>query len=280
MFTFPSSDGLEIHVHEWQPSGKARGVVQLAHGMGEHAARYAHLAELLIEHGYAVYGNDHRGHGLTMKGEPGHLGENGWNLLVSDMIALTRLLRDRHPGLPVILVAHSMGSFAAQQYILDHADLLAGVALSGTTATDKLIELSMAADGDLLAFYNAGFQPNRTDADWLSRDESQVDAYIADPLCGFSVDDQAAMEMIAAVPRLMAPLTVPTSLPLYVAVGDRDPINGGLAYSDLLIERYRAAGLTDITYQTYPGARHEILNETNRQEVEADLLAWLTRVTG
>ncbi|MET9951887.1 alpha/beta hydrolase [Streptomyces sp. NPDC006339] len=292
MFTFTSQDGVEIHVHVWQPAGPARGVVQIAHGMGEHAGRYAPLAEHLTGRGYAVYAGDHRGHGLSMHAGPGVLGDDGWNLLVADIAALTRIARERHPGLPVILLGHSMGSFAVQQYLLDHAALVDGVALSGTTAVDRLVvALVEAAEqaarqggtgggGGVFDAFNAAFAPARTDADWLSRDEEQVDRYLADPLCGFAADDRGMADMGAAAGRLAAPEGIPAGLPLYVMVGDRDPLNARLALSDLLVSRYREAGLTDVTYRAYEGARHEVLNETNRDEVVADLTAWIERITG
>ncbi|MFI9293671.1 alpha/beta fold hydrolase [Streptomyces gardneri] len=290
MFTFTSRDGIAIHVHTWLPEGDARGVVQIAHGMGEHAARYAPLAEHLTGLGFVVYAGDHRGHGLSMHAGAGHFGENGWNLLVEDIAALTRIARDRHPGVPVILLGHSMGSFAAQQYLLDHAALVDGVALSGTTAVDGLLTgLAEAArqaaeagvvGGGVFDAFNAGFAPNRTEADWLSRDEKQVDAYLADPLCGFAADDRGMADMGAAAGRLAAPEGIPAGLPVYVLVGDHDPLNARLALSDLLVARYREAGLTDLTYRSYEGARHEVLNETNRDEVVADLTAWIERVAG
>ncbi|WP_018657786.1 alpha/beta hydrolase [Actinomadura flavalba] len=284
MFTFTSTDGVEVHVHVWEPSGEPRGIVQIAHGMGEHAARYAHLAGTLNDHGYVVYASDHRGHGRTMKGDPGTLGVGGWDLLVADMVALSELARERHPGLPLVLVAHSLGSFAAQQYVLDHADLLAGLVLSGTTAVDGLLAQFVASltenpDADVLALFNEPFVPARTEADWLSRDEAQVDAYVADPWCGFSLDDQAMGELFTAAPRLADPSPVPADLPVYVVVGTADPLNANLTLSDLLVQRYRDAGLTDVTYTTYKEARHEVFNETNRDEVESDLLTWITRVT-
>ncbi|MFB6841831.1 alpha/beta fold hydrolase [Streptomyces sp. NPDC056361] len=293
MFTFTSQDGVVLHVHTWLPEGEARGVVQIAHGMGEHAARYAPLAGHLAGLGFAVYAADHRGHGLSMHAGPGHFGENGWNLLVEDVAALTRIARERHPGAPVVLVGHSMGSFAAQQYLLDHASLVDGVALSGTTALDGLLAgLADAArraaeegveggeGAGVFDAFNAAFAPHRTEADWLSRDERQVDAYLADPLCGFGADDRGMADMGAAAARLAAPHGIPADLPVCVLVGDQDPLNTRLTLSDLLVSRYRQAGLTDLTYRAYEGARHEILNETNRDEVVADLTAWIERVTG
>lgn len=277
MFTFPSSDGTTIHVRSWLPA-EPRGVVQIAHGMGEHSERYGHLAERLVEHGYAVYADDHRGHGHSMGEVPGDLGPDGWNLLVADEVALTHLLRERHPGLPITLFGHSLGSFAVQQYLLDHSALVDEAVLCGSTAVDGLFAAIATAGGDLTAFFNAEFQPTRTEADWISRDESQVDAYIADPWCGFAIDE-ANMGLLAATAqtRLADPGTVRADLPIYVMVGDKDPLNAGLRLSDLLVQRYRDAGLTDITYRTYPQARHEVLNEINRDEVEAELLAWVTR---
>nr|WP_026341689.1 alpha/beta fold hydrolase [Actinomadura atramentaria] len=282
MFTFTSDDGLTVHVGAWPAPGAPRGVVQIAHGMGEHGARYGRFARTLNGRGYAVYAADHRGHGRTAKEGPGTLGDDGWNRLVGDQVRLTELLRARHPGVPVVLVGHSMGSFAAQQYVLDHADLVDGLVLTGTTALDALLAAAEAAGGsdDRFAAFNAAFEPARTPFDWLSRDEAEVDAYLADPFCGFALDPRGMRDLDASAPRLADATGVPADLPLYVAVGDRDPLNGGLALSDLLVRRYREAGLTDVTYRAYAGARHEILNETNRDEVESDLVAWIDRVTG
>ncbi|SDC91245.1 alpha/beta hydrolase [Actinokineospora iranica] len=281
MSPFTSADGLPLHLAEWPSRGEPRGVVQIAHGMGEHSARYGRVAEHLAGLGYAVYANDHRGHGRSMAGAPGHLGAHGWTRLVADLAALARRLRDRHPGLPLVLFGHSMGSFALQHGLVEYPGLADAVVLSGATALDQLVSAPVDPDsGGLFAAFNAAFAPNRTDFDWLSRDESEVDAYIADPLCGFALDEAGMAELNAAAPRMAEPPAAAPTLPVYVMVGDRDPLNGGLALSDLLVRRYQAAGLTDVTYRTYPGARHELLNETNRDEVTADLTAWLTRVTG
>ncbi|MFC0042284.1 alpha/beta hydrolase [Actinomadura rayongensis] len=285
MFTFPSTDGVEIHVSVWEPDGEARGIVQIAHGVGEHAERYAHFAETLTAHGYVVYANDHRGHGRTLKGAPGDLGDDGWNLLVADMAALSEKAKERHPGRPLVLLGHSLGSFAAQQYVLDQADLLAGLILSGTTAVDGLLERMLAVlaedpEADPMAAFNRPFEPGRTGFEWLSRDEAQVDAYVADPLCGFGLDDRATGDLFTAAVRLAEPAGIPADLPVYIVVGTEDPLNVGLELSDRLVERYRNAGLTDVTYRKYQDARHEVLNELNRDEVERDLVTWIDRVTG
>lgn len=279
MFTFAGADGLWLHVHEWGHEREPRGVVLLSHGMGEHGGLYAGLAVTLIRHGYLVYAPDHRGHGRSMKGGPGHLGRDGWNLLVADLRLLAEHLRTRHPHVPIVLVGHSMGSYAVQQFLLDDGDLPAAAALIGTTALDGLIARLERAP-DRIGFYNAGFQPARTPYDWITRDETFIDAFTTDPLCAFPLDGDGLRNMYAAAPRLAVPATVPSRLPLHVMVGERDPLNAGLVLSDLLVRRYRNAGLTDITYRTYPDARHHLLNELNGDEVTADLVAWIERVTG
>jgi alpha-beta hydrolase superfamily lysophospholipase len=254
VFTFASSaDGMTIHVHQWAPSAAPRGVVQLAHGMGEHAARYAHLAETLARAGFAVYANDHRGHGHSIDGTPGDLGPGGWNGLVSDMVQLSGILTERHPRLPLVLVGHSLGSFASQQYILSHSAGLAGVALSGTTALDALLAHMSGDDsgGSVLAAFNKPFEPARTDFDWLSRDEAQVDAYIADAWCGFDLAPQALGELFDAAAGWADSSAVQAGLPVYIFVGEHDPINGGLAFSDVLAERYRRSGQA-VTLQDLP----------------------------
>ncbi|WP_458246997.1 alpha/beta fold hydrolase [Streptomyces sp. MAI_2237] len=278
MFTLESSDGIRIHVRTWLPDDIPRAVVQIAHGMGEHAGRYESLAKTLTEQGFAVYANDHRGHGLTRHAAPGHLGEDGWNRLVGDLVTLSEHIREvLHPGLPLVLLGHSLGSFASQQYVLRHAHLIDGLVLAGTTAVDRMLaaQSSVSPDVDPLRALNASFEPSRTPFDWLSRDPAAVDAYLADALCGFSLDGQAMGEVAVAAASLADPQGIPHDLPICVLVGDHDPLNAELALSDLLVERYRQAGVRNLTYRIYPGARHELFNETNRDEVAADLLDWM-----
>ena len=186
-FAFKSDDGLEIAYYRWRAPRKPVGIVQIAHGMGEHSWRYDHVAAALNDAGYHVFANDHRGHGRSAPSREslGDFGAGGWNALVADMVMLTRLARTREGRLPVVLLGHSMGSFAAQQYVLDNSDAIAGLVLSGSAAVDKL-NIDPSREADLTAF-NAAFEPARTQHDWLSRDPAAVDAYEADPLCGFGV---------------------------------------------------------------------------------------------
>ena len=285
-FTCRSPDGTQLVGYRWavDEGQSIAGAVVLVHGMGEHLRRYDHVADALASQGFVVYGHDHRGHGASLAAtdEPGQLGPNGWSALVDDLNLPIARAKSDQPGLPVLLVAHSMGSFATQQFLLDHGTDVDAVALTGTAALDLLEPaLDLSSDLDLSAF-NAAFQPARTDFDWLSRDESVVDAYLADPLCGFGIDATSAKEMFAGARRLADPAEVarmPHYLPLYVAVGSKDPVNAELTLMWALVDRYRAAGLDDVTVRVYDDGRHEILNEINRAEVIDDLLEWLQRVS-
>jgi alpha-beta hydrolase superfamily lysophospholipase len=282
-FTYQARDGVEIVGYRWDPAGQPRGAVQLTHGMGEHVQRYDALARALTGRGLVVYGQDHRGHGATARSEEdlGQLGPDGWTQLVDDVDLLVSRIHDEQPRLRLALLGHSMGSFAVQQYLLDHSDRVDAVVLTGTTALDQLepaLDLDKPID---LAAFNAAFAPARTEFDWLSRDEAIVDAYIADPRCGFGIDADAGKDMFAGARRMADPgqvAAVRPDLPLYIAAGELDPVNANLALLNVLVDRYRAAGLTNVTVRTYPGARHEILNETNRDEVVAGILDWLDQV--
>jgi len=286
-FSYTSADGTKIAAYRWDPAGEPRAAVQLTHGMGEHARRYEHVAQALNEAGFVVYAQDHRGHGASARGQGadpsalGDLGESGWPGLVDDIGLLSAHIRAEHPGLPLILLGHSMGSFAVQQYLFDHSADADGVVLTGTAAID-LLEGALDLDQPIdLSAFNAPFAPARTDYDWLSRDNAIVDAYVADSRCGFGIDAASGKAMFVGARRGADPdqvAAIRPDLPLYIAVGEADPVNGGLALLTPLADRYRAAGLTDVTVRTYPDARHEILNETNRGEITAELITWINRV--
>ena len=285
-FTFAGRDGTAVTAYRWLPDGPpgapVRGIVALTHGMGEHALRYVALADTLTARGFAVYAQDHRGHGATAGGPDGYgaLGDDGWEQLVEDVGLLSDLARAEHPGAGLVLLGHSMGSFAVQQHLVRDATPPDAVVLSGTAVLD-LMEAGMDLSGPMdLSSFNAAFEP-RTGFEWLSRDPAQVDAYVADARCGFGLDTPGTQAMFAGARPLASPGTlhrIPGGLPVYVVVGDEDPVNAGLTLVRPLTERYAAAGLTDVTLRVWPGARHEVFNETNRDEIVADLLAWLDRV--
>src|SRR5579859_4406344 len=286
-FGYTSADGTKIVAYRWDPAGPPRGAVQVTHGMGEHALRYEHVARALNDAGFVVYAQDHRGHGASARGQGagpaalGDLGQDSWAGLVDDIGLLSGYIRAENPGLPLILLGHSMGSFAVQQYLFDHSADADGVVLTGTAAID-LLEGALDLDQPIdLSAFNAPFAPARTDYDWLSRDDAIVDAYVADSRCGFGIDAASGKAMFVGARRGADPdqvAAIRSDLPLYIAVGEADPVNGGLALLTPLADRYRAAGLTDVTVRTYPDARHEILNETNRAEITAELITWINRV--
>ncbi len=272
-FTSPV-DGLELACYAWDVD-EPRAVVQVAHGLAEHSARYDRFARALNDAGYAVRATDHRGHGASIAGTPGDFGAAGFAGLIADVAAYGASLRDDGP---LFLFAHSMGSFAAQSVLLTHSHQYAGVVLSGSTALDLLAAgLAQAEEPAGLEAFNAGFE-HRTGYEWLSRDEAEVDRYVADPLCGFDLPDATVPALFGAAGTLADPTSLASirpDLPLLVASGTDDPLAGGGQLVEVLAQRYRDAGLVDVTVRLYDGARHEILNETNRDQVTADVVAWL-----
>jgi len=275
------ADGLKLCGFAWTPEKPPKAAVQIAHGLAEHSERYARFAEALTEAEFAVYAHDHRGHGRSIAagGVPGDAGEPGWGGLVADVAQHHKRICNAHPSLPIFIIGHSMGSFAVQRFLFDHSQTIAGAILSGSTDIAVVAQM-IAAGGEVpsLTSYNAAFEPARTPFDWLSRDEAEVDAYIIDPLCGFDAPESFAMSMMQGAGELGNTHqlnAIHNDLPLLVIAGDADPLNAGLMMLNSLVGKYEAAGLTSVETKYYKGARHEILNETNRDEVTADILEWL-----
>jgi alpha-beta hydrolase superfamily lysophospholipase len=296
--TVTASDGTALHTHRWLPEGPPKAVVQIAHGMAEHSARYARLAEALTAAGYAVYAHDHRGHGGTAsKADHGYFADHdGWDTVVADLRAVTGFAQEENPGLPVFLLGHSMGSFLSRAYVIEDSRELAGLVLSGTSGDPGLLrKVGVVIAGtearlrgrrhvspllDKLTFgqYNAAFKPNRTDFDWLSRDEAEVDLYVADEQCGNTFTSGFFADLAGGVGvindrRQVA--RVRRDLPILLVAGDADPVGDGGKGVRAVAEQYESVGVADVTCTLYPGARHEIFNETNRDEVTADVIAWL-----
>jgi len=300
--------GTRLHVRRWAADSPPRAVVQIAHGMAEHAGRYARLAGVLVGAGYSVWAHDHRGHGGTActADDLGYFAaEDGFDHLVADLLAVrSELGRPGHDGdgRPVALFAHSMGSFVAQSALALHppsrwdAVILAGSdtpAGKGLGAFTRVARLERARTGprgrsallDRLAFgpYNAAFRPTRTGSDWLSRDTDQVDAFLADPRTGFRFTNQAWLDFMggrARVARSGFAAVSPPDLPVLLLGGDRDPVGRNGRGVAALGADLRRAGLRNVTVRLYPGARHELVNETNRADVDADILAFLGRALG
>jgi alpha-beta hydrolase superfamily lysophospholipase len=301
-FTFKTDDGIQIFTYRWTPQTSAvRGVVQIAHGMAEHAARYERFAEALTRAGYAVYANDHRGHGKTA-GSLELVGyfadEDGWEKVVRDLHTLTSILKMEMPGKPVFLFGHSMGSFLARHYAMLYGSEISGLVLSGTGGDPGLLgkigRLIAKMDAKLhgrkaksdimnkLSFgsFNNAFKPNRTEYDWLSRDNAEVDKYIHDPWCGAVFSAGFFCDMlggIVLINRKENIARIPKNLPIYIFSGAKDPVGGNTRGVLQVYHALKSAGVQDVTLKFYAEGRHEMLNEINRQEVFADVLAWLEK---
>ena len=297
-FSFRASDEVAVHVHQWRGNPPARAVLMLIHGMSEHAGRYAEFGEALAARGIDLYAPDLRGHGVTgtRQGVLGHFAaHNGWHRVLADLRELEQLIRERHPNTPLLLFGHSMGSYLAQAYLMHHGDGFAGAVLSGSNYQpvalyrlgQQVARLECWRQGptgrsavlEALTFgsFNRAFRPARTHHDWLSRDPAEVDAYLADPLCGIRCTNQLWVDLFGGLQEItpVANLArIPHDLPLLVIGGERDPVSAGRRQLDLA-DALRRAGLLQINTQLYPDARHELLHETHRAEVIAYLLDWL-----
>ena len=297
-YTFTSANGsTPIHVREWVPDCDINAVVQISHGICEYAAPFACY---LASKGFVVVANDHLGHGQSVLSEEdlGYFGPLGsWETVVADIEQLRRLTAEKWPESPYFLLGHSMGSFLARTWLIRHPEVeLAGVILSGTgqPAAPVLAAGRMLCDADVLkngprhrsldiygmAFgsYNKKIEPRRSPYDWLTRDEAVVDAYAADPLCTFTPTSSLFREMLSGLATVGSSREISQmskDIPIILMSGDADPVGGWGVQVAKVYSLLVRAGCRDVAYKFYPGARHEILNETNRAEVYKDILDWL-----
>ena len=299
-FTFESSTGKNIiHARKCVPEGPVRGVVQIAHGIAEHIGRYEQFMAFLAQNGIVAVANDHLGHGSSFRDdtEKGLFAlENGWTYAVDDMAKLHDLMQKEYPGVPYILFGHSMGSFLTRTFIIRYPEKYDLVILSGTGHQGKALVLGgcLMADvlcktkganawGDTLnnvAFgsYCKRIENPRTPCDWLSRDEAVVDRYVADENCGFVCKNGLYRDMMHGIRFIMDTKNVARmekTKPVYFMSGKEDPVGD---YGEGVERAYKAfcdAGCTDVMLKLYPGGRHEMLNEINKDEVYHDILNWI-----
>ena len=300
-FTLPSTaQGRTLHAFYCEPDGPVRAVVQLSHGMVEFIDRYKPLAESLAARGIAVTGNDHLGHGgsIRTKADYGYFAQpDGNRALLDDLHRMTEFAKQRWPGVPYFLLGHSMGSFYARQYLCEWGSELEGAIILGTGFQSKaLVQLakgvcrvqaalfgwqhrSKLVEWLSFAGYNNGLE-GRTTHDWLNRDAAEVDKYLADERCTFTFTVNAYYSMFSGILRLHDPAfvaQVPKDLPLLFLAGDADPVGERGKGVERAVQSLRDAGVRNIEVKFYPGARHELLVETNRQEVFADIAGWIEK---
>lgn len=298
-FKFLSEDGLELNAKKWLPENKPGAVLQIAHGMAEHVERYNEFANFLNSNDIAVYANDHRGHGKNS--EPKKLGyfadKDGWKLVLSDTVKLTETIKKEHPDSPIFLLGHSMGSMLTRTYLIKHNDnFLSGVIISGTSGKNGFIVTagkitaklqgvfkpkwyrSKLLTGMSFKGYNDPFKPTKTPYDWLSRDEERNQNYMEDKFCGFVCSNSFFVDMLTMLGIVNNKKNIETSpknIPMFFLSGTMDPVGDfGKEVTDVY-NKYKNAGVKDIKLKLYDGGRHEMLNETNRNEVFKDVLEWL-----
>ena len=300
-FTFLSSDGkTRLHGIAWIPEDVTPvAVLQIVHGVAEYVGRYDDFARFLNRRGIIVVGHDHLGHGLSLPegGTPVYFGDgNTWSTPVDDIYVLHTKLKEQYPHLPLLLMGHSMGSFLSRTYLIRYpgtvkaailmgtgwqsaAALTGGLALAGmlkrrnaAATNDTVTELAFGA-------YNKTFKPNRTDYDWLSADEENVDAYMADPLCGQDATVGLFYEMLSGIrfnQRRGNLERMDKTMPILLISGEDDPVGGMGAGVRQTYAEFKRAGITDCTLKLYPGLRHELLNEkAHRDEIYQDIWSWM-----
>ncbi len=300
---FKTRDDRDIYVYSFENvEGEAKGVVQIAHGMSEHIARYEYVAKKLNQAGYLVYGNDHRGHGksVTSKEELGILAdENGFEKMAEDMFTLTKKIKEKHPNLPLFLLGHSMGSFLSQRYIMLYGNEINGVILSGSNGKNPALLMWVAKkvsssevkklgrnvrsekmNNMMFGSFNKSFKPNRTEFDWLSTVDSEVDKYIADDYCGFLFSAGAYKDLVDGISLISKSEEinkVPKNLPIFIISGTKDPVGNFGKGLQKLKNTYKSHGLKNVEMKLYDGDRHEILNEKDRDLVIKDIIEFIEK---
>ena len=272
-FTFEDADGVRVSYYGWT-TGRPKALVQVLHGLGEYAGRYEELAQELVNAGYSVYADDHRGHGQTglaqWDGDTtklGKLGPGGQHATIRAIHQLTGILGAEHPGVPVVLLGHSWGSLLGQILINKHAEDYDGLVLTGTA-----YRLPGYMNGGALNKRHAHL--GTTGFEWLSRDTEVARRFQEDPLC-FDANARKLFGYKEALRLIGLPKRLKKDLPILIAIGSEDSLGGEASVRRLAASYVKRARASDVTAIIYPDARHEIFNETNRDEVFSDLIEWL-----
>ena len=299
------SDGNKNVFHSWIPEKEIKGCILVSHGMCEHALRYAELAKFMNEEGFALFAEDHRGHGETAKLQKenggvglGYLAEkNGFFRVTDDILEEAKLVKKRNPEKKLFLLGHSFGSFIAQNFMEKYPAAVDGVILCGSKGPSKIIGFGKFVSSTVcalggskkpsnlmtkmsFAFYNKTYPCVRTKSDWLTRDADYVDSYLKDPLCNFKCTGsffKDLMQGLGTIHKKKNLKAIPKKLPVFLIVGDDDPVGGYSKSVKKLHEIYIKNGMSDTELKIYPKARHELFHETNRDEVMKDTLSWLKK---
>lgn len=300
-FTFKGEEDIDIYVYKYEPIEKENinGIVQISHGMSEEAGRYKRFANYLTDNGYIVYINDHRGHGKSAENinRIGILAQkDGIHCIVKDLNKLTKIIKTENNGLPIFLFSHSMGSFAAQKYIIDYSEDIDGVILSGTNGLHGIeVDLGFLVAKvmskiqgrekkayliDKLAFggFNKKFKPNKSEFDWLSRDFKEVEKYIENEYCGVVFSNgyfYDLFKLFKEIRNINNLKKINSKLPIYIFAGDKDPVGKFGKGVTKLYENYKKVGIENVEFKLYSGGRHEMLNEINKDEVINDTINWI-----
>lgn len=299
---FDSCGKGKIHYCKWMPEGQPKAVLQILHGIAEHVERYDDFANYLTSRGYAVVAEDHMGHG-------GSIGENtvrgyfygGWFAAVDDSMRLMKDTMAEYPDVPYILFGHSMGSFMARTILAKYPDsgisaaIICGTGWQPTFALPALAKVIAAMgkkageeapneqlDKMIFGGYTKGIENVRTPKDWLTRDSKIVDAYIADPLCGFVASSGLLRDMMLGIHYIQQPKHIHNMkkhLPVFFIAGDKDPVGANGKGVKQAAQAFKKAGMVNVALKLYPDCRHEILNELNKQEVYEDITGWIAKVT-
>jgi alpha-beta hydrolase superfamily lysophospholipase len=297
-FSIEGIDNKKIFIRVWDDISNIKGAIQIIHGMAEHSGRYDEFARFLNVNGYIVYADDHRGHGKTekTKEELGYLGEDGFNKIVEDENIITNFIKNQYKDIPVHIFAHSFGSFIGQEYITRYSKNINGIILSGSAMQIGLDvklgavltkfqrsfidEKRQAKIIDRLSFgsFNKKVANPINKFAWLSRDESEVDKYIKDEYCGFisSINFYYTLfNGLNGLYKIDKLKNINKELPILVLSGDMDPVGKYGRSVKKLYNQYKNLGIEKVSIKLYEGARHELLNETNRDEVYEYIVKWI-----